>query len=168
MVEVGASLCVIKINYNFYKAANLPCYLSAWSAPVMRGRKQIQYRTRTRNSPSAGAADSRAGRGPAQSAGTVTGTRQGPGFQDGHAGARWRPDVILCDLGLPGLDGYAVADELRRHAVTPAARLIAVTGYGREEDQREALAAGFDLHLTKPVDVEALKRVLEGISSAER
>ena len=67
-----------------------------------------------------------------------------------------RPDVVLCDIGLPGMDGYAVADALRRSPETVAARLIAVTGYGREADKRRALESGFDLHLVKPVNAQQL------------
>lgn len=62
----------------------------------------------------------------------------------------WHPEVILCDLGLPGLDGYAVAQELRRHSVS--ARLIAVTGYGTPEDKARTREFGFEAHLTKPAD----------------
>lgn len=73
---------------------------------------------------------------------------------------RFRPEVVLCDIGLPGeVDGYAVARRLRREERGPLA-LIALTGYGQEEDQRRSREAGFDLHLTKPVDPELLKRLL--------
>jgi CheY-like chemotaxis protein len=68
--------------------------------------------------------------------------------------------VVICDIGLPGMDGYAVAGELRRNPATAAATLIALTGYGQEEDRRRAMAAGFDEHLTKPADPAALKRML--------
>jgi PAS domain S-box-containing protein len=71
-----------------------------------------------------------------------------------------RPDVVLCDIGLPGLDGYAVADELRHDPTTATVRLIAITGYGQEEDRRRARQAGFDHHLTKPVDPAALQPLL--------
>jgi len=67
-----------------------------------------------------------------------------------------RPDVVLCDIGLPGMDGYAVADALRQSPETGSTRLIAVTGYGREEDKQRALASGFDLHLVKPVNAQQL------------
>jgi DNA-binding response OmpR family regulator len=67
-----------------------------------------------------------------------------------------RPDVVLCDIGLPGMDGYAVAGALRQIPETGAARLIAVTGYGRESDKRRALESGFDLHLVKPVNAQTL------------
>jgi len=66
------------------------------------------------------------------------------------------PDIVLCDIGLPGMDGFTVADTLRKTPETAAARLIAVTGYGEEEDRRRALAAGFDVHLVKPVDPQTL------------
>jgi len=72
----------------------------------------------------------------------------------------WHPDVILCDLGLPDKDGYEVASELRHDPETSTARLIAVSGYGQEEDRRRTEESGFDLHLTKPVDPMELKRLL--------
>jgi PAS domain S-box-containing protein len=73
----------------------------------------------------------------------------------------FRPDVALIDLGLPGMDGYAVAREMRRRPETRAIRLVAVTGYGQAEDRRRALAAGFDLHVTKPVDASMLDEMLD-------
>jgi two-component system CheB/CheR fusion protein len=76
------------------------------------------------------------------------------------AAQEWRPVVVLCDIGLPGLDGYGVARELRRNPGTSRARLLAVTGYGSEEDRRRTRQAGFDLHLVKPVDPAELLRVL--------
>jgi PAS domain S-box-containing protein len=72
-----------------------------------------------------------------------------------------RPDIVLCDLGLPGMDGYAVAAALRRDRAAAAARLIAVSGYGQEEDIRRCVEAGFDAHLTKPVEFGTLQRILE-------
>jgi signal transduction histidine kinase/ActR/RegA family two-component response regulator len=73
---------------------------------------------------------------------------------------RCNPEVVVIDIGLPGLDGYEVARRLR------AARgrgmvLIALTGYGQPDDRQRALEAGFDLHLTKPVEIEALRRAVE-------
>lgn len=73
----------------------------------------------------------------------------------------FRPDVVLCDIGLPrGMDGYAVARALRGRRSGAQAYLIALTGYGQEEDQRRAREAGFDLHVTKPMDPRALERLL--------
>jgi PAS domain S-box-containing protein len=71
-----------------------------------------------------------------------------------------KPDVILCDIGLPGLDGYGVARQLRADPATAGARMIAVTGYGAEEDRRRSQEAGFDLHMVKPVDPLALREVV--------
>ena len=65
---------------------------------------------------------------------------------------------MLLDIGLPRLDGYEVARRLK--AAKPAVRLIALTGYGREEDKRRAIEAGFDAHLVKPVDVKRLLAVM--------
>jgi PAS domain S-box-containing protein len=83
---------------------------------------------------------------------------------DGPSGlarlSTFRPDVALIDLGLPGMDGYAVARAARERPETRAIRLVAVTGYGQAEDRRRALAAGFDLHVTKPVDASMLDEVL--------
>ena len=81
---------------------------------------------------------------------------------DGIQAAReFHPEVVLCDLGLPGMDGYQVAAALRRDPETASAKLIAVTGYGREEDRRKSKEAGFDLHLTKPVDPVQLRILLQ-------
>ena len=73
----------------------------------------------------------------------------------------FRPQVILCDIGLPGgMSGYDVARLLRKEPGLKSAYIIALTGYGRDEDQQQTLAAGFDLHLTKPVDFSGLRRTL--------
>jgi two-component system CheB/CheR fusion protein len=68
------------------------------------------------------------------------------------AALAFRPDVILLDIGLPGLDGFSVARLLRARPETSGARLIAVSGYGQEKDRARTAEAGFDLHLVKPVD----------------
>jgi PAS domain S-box-containing protein len=81
------------------------------------------------------------------------------------AASRLRPDLVLCDIGLPGaMDGFAVARELcaEPHSFRPY--LIALSGYGQGEDQRRAQEAGFDRHLTKPVDPRALTRLLETLA----
>jgi CheY-like chemotaxis protein len=72
-----------------------------------------------------------------------------------------QPEVVICDIGLPGMDGYAVARALKQDPATRAARLIALSGYGQEEDRRQALEAGFEEYLTKPVRLEELERLLE-------
>jgi signal transduction histidine kinase/ActR/RegA family two-component response regulator len=73
---------------------------------------------------------------------------------------RFRPDVILCDIGLPGMDGYAVAAAVREDPMIHEVYLVAVTGYGQEEDRRMAQEAGFDYHLTKPVSKASLDHVM--------
>jgi signal transduction histidine kinase/ActR/RegA family two-component response regulator len=80
--------------------------------------------------------------------------------EEGLTRARaFRPDVVICDVGLPGLDGYEVARRIRAdHALAPA--LIALTGYALPEDRRRALEAGFDQHLAKPVEAAALEEIL--------
>jgi PAS domain S-box-containing protein len=76
------------------------------------------------------------------------------------AAQSFRPDAVLCDIGLPGLDGFAVARALRADEATRYSYLIAQTGYGQDEDQRQAREAGFDRHLSKPIDLKELQRIL--------
>jgi CheY-like chemotaxis protein len=71
-----------------------------------------------------------------------------------------RPDIVLCDIGLAGMDGYAVAARLREVPIEPRPTAIAITGYGQPEDRARALAAGFDHHLVKPVDPDMLLRLI--------
>jgi CheY-like chemotaxis protein len=82
----------------------------------------------------------------------------------GHAGVQaalaCHPEVILCDIGLPGLDGYGVVRTLRLSPETAGARMIAVTAYSQDSDRRRSREAGFDLHLTKPVDPNRLEEIL--------
>jgi signal transduction histidine kinase/ActR/RegA family two-component response regulator len=72
----------------------------------------------------------------------------------------YQPDVVLLDIGLPGMDGYQVARQLRRQPGFARVVLVAMTGYGREEDFRRSREAGFDQHLVKPIDASLLKRTL--------
>jgi CheY-like chemotaxis protein len=72
------------------------------------------------------------------------------------AAREYRPDVVVLDIGLPGMDGYEVARRLRSMDELPGPRIVAVTGYGQDEDRRRSREAGFDEHLTKPVDPELL------------
>jgi len=70
------------------------------------------------------------------------------------------PDIVLLDIGLPGLDGYQLAARLRKHPLLGAVRLIAVTGYGQEPDKARGREAGFEAHYVKPVPPETLLRLL--------
>ncbi|HWW21621.1 MAG TPA: response regulator, partial [Steroidobacteraceae bacterium] len=72
----------------------------------------------------------------------------------------FRPEIVLLDIGLPHMNGYEVARRLRACDGGPSLKLIALTGYGQSEDRLKALAAGFDAHLAKPVDLGALERLL--------
>jgi len=71
------------------------------------------------------------------------------------------PDVVLCDIGLPGFDGYEVARRLRHSDICPGVLLVAVTGYGQESDRKNAFDSGFNVHVTKPADPKTLIRILE-------
>jgi CheY-like chemotaxis protein len=77
--------------------------------------------------------------------------------------AAFRPDVVLLDIGLPGMDGYEVAQKMRELPGLRGIRLVAVTGYGRSDDRLRARDAGFDDHLTKPVEFAVLDRTLAGV-----
>jgi CheY-like chemotaxis protein len=73
----------------------------------------------------------------------------------------FHPEIVLCDIGLPGgMNGYDVAEALRRDRELGSVFLIALTGYGRPEDHRLVIGAGFDMHMIKPVDPVLLSRVL--------
>jgi two-component system sensor histidine kinase/response regulator len=74
---------------------------------------------------------------------------------------QWQPAVILSDIGLPGVDGYELMRQVRRMPQLSAVIALAATGYGSLENQRDALAAGFDAHVTKPIDLTALDRQLK-------
>jgi PAS domain S-box-containing protein len=77
-----------------------------------------------------------------------------------EAARAYRPDIVLLDIGLPGIDGYEVARRLREDERCRSSVIIAVSGYGQEEDRRRAREAGFDHHLVKPIDHDALISVL--------
>ena len=83
---------------------------------------------------------------------------------DGIAGFKaantFRPDIVLLDVGLPSMNGYEVARCLRREPGTANIFLVALTGYGREEDRRLSKEAGFDVHVLKPLGIETLRSIL--------
>ncbi len=81
----------------------------------------------------------------------------------------FRPDVVLCDIGLPGeVDGYALARSVRADPAISGTRLIAITGYGQSADRDRAREAGFDLHLTKPVQPLRLEELLRRLPRGRR
>jgi signal transduction histidine kinase/ActR/RegA family two-component response regulator len=79
----------------------------------------------------------------------------------------WRPDIALLDIGLPDIDGYELARRLRESSLGTSIRLIALSGYGQSKDEERALEAGFDLHLTKPVQPELLKDVIAALTRTD-
>jgi CheY-like chemotaxis protein len=87
-------------------------------------------------------------------------TQAGTGPAGVAAARADRPDLIFCDLGLPGMDGYGVAQALRADSATVQVPLVALSGYAREEDRRRTAAAGFAAHLGKPAEFPELERLL--------
>jgi CheY-like chemotaxis protein len=81
------------------------------------------------------------------------------GLQAVQKGLSWRPEIALIDIGLPIMDGYQVARQLRA-TFQDNILLIALTGYCQPEDRRRACEAGFDVHLSKPADLDELSRLL--------
>ena len=79
------------------------------------------------------------------------------------AAANWLPDLVLLDIGMPGMSGYEVARGLRADPKLDGATLIALTGYGSVKDRHDSRAAGFDGHLVKPIDFDALEHIIESL-----
>jgi signal transduction histidine kinase/ActR/RegA family two-component response regulator len=79
---------------------------------------------------------------------------------------RFLPQAVLCDIGLPGVDGYQVARALRGMDDLASARILAISGYGQKSDRQRAMQAGFDEHLTKPVDLDRLLELLRSRPAA--
>lgn len=77
--------------------------------------------------------------------------------------AALKPRVVLLDIGLPGMDGYEIAQAITRRMGDCAPVLVAVTGYGRDEDLRRAKAAGFQDHLLKPVTLDRVEQILQSV-----
>ena len=88
------------------------------------------------------------------------------GVEAVECAGEFRPQVILLDIGLPGMDGYEVARRLRSDPAPAQSGviLIAITGYGRDSDIALAREAGFDAHLVKPLDFEELERLVTSLS----
>jgi CheY-like chemotaxis protein len=84
--------------------------------------------------------------------------RDGPAALE--AASQEPPDVVLLDIGMPGMDGYEVAKRLREKPALKKALLIALTGFGTDQDRWRSREAGFDIHLVKPVSTDELRRVL--------
>ena len=82
------------------------------------------------------------------------------------AAAQFRPDLVLMDLGMPKLNGYEAARRMREHPWSQGMVLVALTGWGQEDDRKKSLDAGFTLHLVKPVAVDVLKKLLAGLKTA--
>jgi signal transduction histidine kinase/ActR/RegA family two-component response regulator len=85
-----------------------------------------------------------------------------------EAAAEFQPDAVLLDLGMPAMNGYDVARSLRQQPGGDAMVIIAVTGWGQEEDRRRTIAAGFNSHLVKPVDLPSLARQLAELIKGRR
>jgi CheY-like chemotaxis protein len=81
-----------------------------------------------------------------------------------EAALDYRPNVVLLDIGLPGLNGYDVAKQLRQQPALQNVVLVAMTGYGTESDLQRSFAAGFDHHLVKPGDFGKLLQILATVS----
>ncbi len=80
----------------------------------------------------------------------------------------YRPDAILLDINMPGMDGYAVCKALRAQALFDDTAIIAQTGWGQTQDRAGTGESGFDHHLVKPVNMDRLEQVLTGVLSARR
>jgi CheY-like chemotaxis protein len=75
----------------------------------------------------------------------------------------FHPDVVLLDIGMPGMDGHEVARRVRQQPQFASTRLVALTGWGQDEDRRRTQESGFDHHLTKPVDIASLQALLSSL-----
>ena len=89
------------------------------------------------------------------------------GLEAVAAAERLRPDAVLLDIGLPGLNGYEVCRRIRQQPWGKDVVLVALTGWGQEDDRHRSTAAGFDTHLVKPVDHDALAGVLASLSGSK-
>ena len=86
--------------------------------------------------------------------------------QASSAAETFRPDIAILDIGLPEIDGYTLGQELRARLGDLAPVLVALTGYGQEQDRRRSEEAGFALHFLKPVDSKTLVHALDQLSTS--
>jgi CheY-like chemotaxis protein len=94
--------------------------------------------------------------------------------QTAHAGLEalerapvFKPDVVLLDIGMPGINGYDVCPRLRQEAWAKGIAVVALTGWGQSDDKRKSGDAGFDSHLVKPVDPDILARLLSAVGPGQ-
>jgi CheY-like chemotaxis protein len=88
------------------------------------------------------------------------------GLEAFELAASWRPEVMLLDIGMPKLDGYEVARRVRAQPWGSDTVLIALTGWGQDEDRRRSQEVGFNSHLVKPLDLDALAKLLARMPAA--
>jgi CheY-like chemotaxis protein len=87
------------------------------------------------------------------------------GLEAIQTAAAFQPNIVLLDIGLPKMNGYDVARHIREQPWGGNVALVALTGWGQEEDKRRALGSGFDHHLTKPVEAASLEKLLAGLAA---
>jgi CheY-like chemotaxis protein len=85
-----------------------------------------------------------------------------------QAALDFAPDLVLLDIGLPGMNGYEVARAMRQQPKLAGVTLVALTGWGADDDRRRAMEAGFNHHLTKPVDLSVLEEMLQKVQTPQR
>ena len=85
------------------------------------------------------------------------------GLEPSKSAATFRPDLVLLDIGMPKFNGYDTAQRIRQEPWGKNVVLVALTGWGQEEDKRRSLEAGFNFHMVKPVDPAALEKLLSGL-----
>ena len=82
------------------------------------------------------------------------------GIEGVHAALEFRPDVVLLDLGMPKMTGYEAVRAIRKNATVDGIRIYALTGWGQESDKQRTREAGFDGHITKPIDTAMLESLI--------
>jgi CheY-like chemotaxis protein len=90
------------------------------------------------------------------------------GFEAIEAAERLGPDVVLLDIGLPRLNGYEACRRIRQQPWGKDLMIVALTGWGQEEDRQKSREAGFDTHMVKPVDYDALIELLAALPASSR